>query len=153
MIIKDTLWISKQNISKSHWNMGRVLRNEDLTWWRHQMETFSALLGLCSGYSHVTGEFPAQKPVTRSFGAFFDLCLIQKMSKRWRRRWFETPSRSLWRHCNESSQIYEPVSVFEPPPHPELTKWHPMVPLFEMCKCAIYILIFLWQSKLMSQFR
>ena len=30
------------------------------TWWRHQMETFSALLALCEGNSPVTGEFPSQ---------------------------------------------------------------------------------------------
>ena len=42
------------------------------TWWRHQMETFSALLALCAGNSPVTGEFPTQRPVTRSF-AFFSL--------------------------------------------------------------------------------
>ena len=29
--------------------------------WRHQMETFSALLVLCEGNSSVIGEFPAQK--------------------------------------------------------------------------------------------
>ena len=33
--------------------------------------TFSALLALCEGNSLVTGEFPAQRPVTRSFDAFF----------------------------------------------------------------------------------
>ena len=27
-------------------------------WWRHQMESFSALLALCAGNSSVTGEFP-----------------------------------------------------------------------------------------------
>ena len=43
------------------------------SWWRHQMETFSALLDLCAGNSPVTGEFPAQMPVTRSFDIFFDL--------------------------------------------------------------------------------
>ena len=37
------------------------------------METISALLALCAGNSPVTGEFPAQKPVTRSFDVFFDL--------------------------------------------------------------------------------
>ena len=36
-------------------------------WWRHRMETFSALLAICAGNSPVTGEFPAQRPVTRSF--------------------------------------------------------------------------------------
>ena len=29
-------------------------------WWRHQTETFSALLALCAGNSPVTGEFPSQ---------------------------------------------------------------------------------------------
>ena len=37
------------------------------------METFSALLVLCPGNSPVTGEFPSQRPVTRSFDVFFDL--------------------------------------------------------------------------------
>ena len=50
-----------------------------ITWWRHQMETFSALLAICAGSSPVPGEFPAQRPVTQSFGVFFDLCL----NKRW----------------------------------------------------------------------
>ena len=39
------------------------------------METFSALLALCAGNSLVTGGFPSQRPVTRSFDAFFDLGL------------------------------------------------------------------------------
>ena len=69
-------------------------------WWRHQMETFSALLALCAGNSPVTGEFPSQRPVTRSFDVFFDLRLNKRLSKQSRRWWFETPSCSLWRHCN-----------------------------------------------------
>ena len=44
-----------------------------VAWWRHQMETFSALLAICAGNSPVTSEFPAQKLVTRSFDVFFDL--------------------------------------------------------------------------------
>ena len=36
-------------------------------WWRHQMETCSALLALCAGNSPATGEFPSQRPVTRIF--------------------------------------------------------------------------------------
>ena len=35
------------------------------------METFSALLALCAGNSPVTGEFPSQKPGTRSFDFFW----------------------------------------------------------------------------------
>ena len=40
------------------------------------MEIYSALLAFCAGNSPVTGEFPAQRPMTRSFGVFFDLRLI-----------------------------------------------------------------------------
>ena len=45
------------------------------------METFSTLLALCAGNSPVTGEFPAQRPVTQSFGVFFDLRLNKRLSK------------------------------------------------------------------------
>ena len=41
------------------------------------METFSALLAFCSGNPPVSGEFPAQRPVTRSFDVFFDLHQIK----------------------------------------------------------------------------
>ena len=72
-----------------------------MRWWRHQMETFSALLAPCVGNSLVTREFPAQRQVTRSFEFFFDLRLNKRLSKQSIRRWFQTPSRSLWRHCIE----------------------------------------------------
>ena len=44
------------------------------------------------------GGFPSQRPVACSFGVFFGLRLNKRLSKQWIRRWFETPSRSLWRH-------------------------------------------------------
>ena len=69
-------------------------------WWRHQMETFSALLALCEGNSPVTGEFSAQRPVTRSFDVFFDLRLNKRLSKQSWSWWFDTPSSPLWRHSN-----------------------------------------------------
>ena len=68
--------------------------------WRHQMETFSALLAICADNSPVTDEFPAQRPVTRSFDIFFDLRLNKRLSKQSWGWWFETPSRPLLRHCN-----------------------------------------------------
>ena len=43
---------------------------------------------------------PSQRPVTRSFDVFFDLRLNKRLNKQSRRRWFEAPSCSLWRHCN-----------------------------------------------------
>ena len=72
-----------------------------LTWWRHQMETFSALLAICAGNSPVPGEFPTQRPVTRSFDVYFDLRPNKWLSKQSWGWWFETLSCSLWRHRNE----------------------------------------------------
>ena len=94
--------------------------------WHHQVETFPALLALCAGNSPVTGEFPSQRPVTRSFDVFLDLRLNKRSSKHTRHRWFQTPSSSLWRHCNVESEArinYEQQSNI----HEELRylpEWH-----------------------------
>ena len=45
------------------------------------MEAVSALLSLRAGNSPVIGEFPAQRPVTRSFDVSFDLSLNKRLSK------------------------------------------------------------------------
>ena len=82
----------------------RISWPQFIAWWRHQMETFSALLVLCAGNSPVIGEFPAQRPVTRGFDVFFHLYLNKRLSKQSCGRWLETPSRSLWRHCNGKPQ-------------------------------------------------
>ena len=62
----------------------------------------SALLALCAGNSPVTGEFPPQRPVTRSFDVFFELPLNKRLSKQCWGWWFETSLCSLWRHSNYS---------------------------------------------------
>ena len=85
------------------WFIPLAEENKDpfvMPWWRHQIETLFALLAFCVGNSPVTGKFPSQRPVTRSFDVFFDLRQNKWLSKQSRRRWFETPSRSLWPHCN-----------------------------------------------------
>ena len=48
------------------------------------------------------GEFPAQRPVARSLDVCFDLRLNKRLSKQSWGWWFETQSRPLWRHCNDS---------------------------------------------------
>ena len=57
--------------------------------------------GHLGGNSPVHGEFPAQRPVTRSFDVFFDLRPNRRLSKQWWGWWFETPSSPLRRHCND----------------------------------------------------
>ena len=46
------------------------------------------------------GEFPTQRPVTRSFDVYFDLRLNKRLSKQSWGWWFETLLCSLWRHRN-----------------------------------------------------
>ena len=75
-------------------------------WWQHQMEKFSLLLAIHARNSPVTGEFPAQRPVTWNFDVFFDLRLNKRLSKQLWGWWFETPSCSLRCHCNESHWEY-----------------------------------------------
>ena len=72
------------------------------------METISELLALCEGNPPVTGGFPSQRPVTGNFdGVFFDnLRLNKRLRKQSRRRWFETPSRSSLRKCNDLDQSH-----------------------------------------------
>ena len=75
------------------------------SWWRHQMEAFSTLLAICAGNSPVPGEFPAQRPVTRSFEVCFYLRLNKRFSKHSWGWWFETQSHPLWRHSNDKNTI------------------------------------------------
>ena len=62
-----------------------------ISWWRHQMETFSCYWPFVRGI---------HRPVTRSFDVSFDLRLNKRLSKPSWGWWFETPKRSLWRHSN-----------------------------------------------------
>ena len=71
------------------WSWGSNIRGE-LSAWRFQMITFSALLASCAWNPPVTGEFPAQRPVARSFDVFFDMRLNKRLSKQWWDWWFET---------------------------------------------------------------
>ena len=93
----------------THFAMTNVLAIDKLRirkWWRHQMETFSAFLALCEGNPPVTAGFLSQRRVTRSLDVLFDLRLDKRLRKQSRRRWFETPARSLWLHCNEIEKSF-----------------------------------------------
>ena len=58
------------------------------------------------------GEFPTQRPVTRSFDVFFDLRLNKRLGKQPLGWWFETPWWSSWRQCNETPrQSYNTIII------------------------------------------
>ena len=73
------------------------------------MGAFSAVLVILAENSSVTGEFPAQRPVTRSFGVFFDLHRNTGLSKQSWGWWFETPSCPLWHHNNVNVAYHDIV--------------------------------------------
>ena len=75
------------------------------------MEKFSVLLAICVGNSPVTGEIPAQRPVTRSFDVLFDLRLNKQLGKQSWGWWFETLSRPLWRHRNALKAGHEWITT------------------------------------------
>ena len=52
-------------------------------WWRHPMETFSALPALCEWNPPVTGGFPSQRPATRAL-MFYLICA-------WTNGWANNP--------------------------------------------------------------
>ena len=63
----------------------------------------SVSLAICARNLPVTDEFPAQRPMTRSFDVFFDLWLNEQMSKQSRGWWFEMPLPPLWCHSNDQT--------------------------------------------------
>ena len=88
---------------------GHFLLHKKRAWWHHQKGNIFRVTGYLCG---VTGEFPAQRPVTRSFNVFFYLRLNKRLSKQWGGWWFETPSRLLWRNRNEAGLVVnEKISV------------------------------------------
>ena len=102
------LWRSARKLETRSFPLNAVT----LAWWRNQMNTFSALLALCAGNSRAIGEFTAQRPVTRSFDAFFDRRLNKRLSKQSRGWWFETPWDPLWRHRNGNPPKHSLLLIF-----------------------------------------
>ena len=62
------LWMESNGGFQSH--TASIVGQLSMSWWRHQMETFSPLLAFERGIHR------SQRPVTRSFDVFFDLYWI-----------------------------------------------------------------------------
>ena len=75
------------------------------SWYLHMMTSSNGniirVTGPLCGEFTGPGEFPTQRPVTRSFDVFFDVRLNKRLSKHSSGWWFETLSWSLWRHHND----------------------------------------------------
>ena len=71
------------NVSRSR---STISSHDDVIKWKHFPLYWPFVRGIHR--SPVTGEFPSQRPVTRSFCVFFYLHLNKRLSKQSRRRWF-----------------------------------------------------------------
>ena len=89
---------------KVNWAHTTVLMalHDDVIKWKH----FPCNWPFVRGISPVTGEFPAQRPVTRSFDVSLICALNKRLSKQSLGWWFETPSRSLWRHFLDPPKMW-----------------------------------------------
>ena len=100
----DGLYTFNLNLYCNQWSRMRVLCSGVIFYdgrrtfakFRSNFRVRGLLCGEFTGHRWI----PTQRPVTRRFDVFFDLHLNQQLSQHWRRRWFETPSRSLWHHRN-----------------------------------------------------
>ena len=103
------------SMNNENWRAGSIISGW-LTWMslrKFKSICMNMMMSSNGNIFHVTGhlcrEFTGDRwiPCTKdsfwqSFGVFFDLRLIEGLSKQSGGRWFEMPSRPLWRHCNES---------------------------------------------------
>ena len=71
------------------------INHDDVIKWKHFPHYWPFVRGI-----HRSPVNSPQRPVTRSFDVSFDLRLNKRLSKQPWCWWFETPTRSLWRHCN-----------------------------------------------------
>ena len=82
---------------------GFSYNHDDVIKWKHFPRNWPFVRGI----HRSPGEFPAQRPLTRSFDGIFDLRLHKRLSKQSWGRWFETSSRPLWRHFNDESRAQD----------------------------------------------
>ena len=87
-------------ITRERQGYGLLTGHDDVIKWKHFPRNWPFVRGIDR-----SGEFPTQRPVTRSFDVFFDLRLNKRLSKQSWGWWIETPSWSLWRQCNVYKRV------------------------------------------------
>ena len=90
-----TIWQVMNTLCANKFYGNASLRYIQDAWWRHQMETISAWLAFTDDWW-----IPRRNASDAELWYFLWSAPKQTVSKQSRHRWFETPSPSLWRHCN-----------------------------------------------------
>ena len=124
--VRYMFWVGVTSQEMNGYTIRHTMRSRDFyiaVWWRHQMETFSALLALCEGNPAVTGGFPSQRSVTRSFDVFFLICT-------WTTGWANNrDTGDLRRHCAH----YHVTAMYRNPCRSETQR------LNEWLGCALFL--------------
>ena len=76
-----------------------------ITWWHHQMEAFSVLLALCVRNPPITGGFPSESPMTRSFDVFFGVRLNKRLNKQLIHLWFQKVATVYAKRCYKGGHL------------------------------------------------
>ena len=74
-----------------------VTHYDDVIKWKHFPRNWPFVRGIHQSLVN----YPYKGQWRGALTFFFDVSMNTRISKRSRRWWFETPSRSLWRHCND----------------------------------------------------
>ena len=111
-IWRRSLWASQWYVISHISESGERFKNALHTMTSSNGNIFRVTGPLCGEFTG-PGEFPAQKPVTRSFDVFFDLRPNKRLSKQPWGWWFETTSRSLWRQCNECLKVSNRFEIWQ----------------------------------------
>ena len=98
LVISD-LFIRKHHVEKVH-NTWRNSHPWSLFMMTSSNGNIFRVTGPLCGEFTGPGEFPTQRPVTRSFDVYFDLRLNKRLCKQSWGWWFETLLCPLWRHSN-----------------------------------------------------
>ena len=96
IMILNTSSIGPPHISHVHAHV--MLYPDDVIKWKYQPRYWPFVRGI-----HRSPVDCPHKCQWRD-GLVFFFILNKRWSKQSRRRWFETPLRSLWRHCNDAEQ-------------------------------------------------
>ena len=110
-IIGDIFTKSKFSLMENLTNEALIILTPEHMMTSSNGNIFRVTGHLCGEFTG-PGEFPPQRPVTRSFDVFFDLRLNKRLSKQSCGWWFETPSRPLWRQCKAVVSFLMPQGIF-----------------------------------------
>ena len=106
----ELAWLSLQSLDSTWWNIMRAC-GDGLAYWLTMVTSSNGNIFCVTGPlcgEEFTGHWwiPLTIASDAELWCFFDLRMNKRLSKLSWGWWFETPPRSLWRHCNVVKDIW-----------------------------------------------